>query len=367
MAKEKDRVELKQVDEDAEKVHRFVRLHTDAVEEMVELPPVRVGGKDTPEARLMAATREELKTRSNEPNVGSLIEREEAQAEEQWATPDEAGRKIQWGWVALVGLIFAGGILWSLLEVGRSKDKQILLVDDAKDFLEKEKREELGAESMIDTIELSVRAFFDSRSVEEMLRYVRHPERVAPLLEIHYGKTPLSPLRVERVFSLDPLTIDNRASFWMVSCELAGGQVRQVLVEAISEKEAKVDWETFTCYQPMGWDEFARTRPGGYTGDFRVYVEPDNYYSFEFADSDSFLSFRLTALNGEETLYGYVARNTELEAAIMDTITRNGGGATPMILRLHLPEGVLSKRGVVVKEMISPRWMFLEDPQKEKP
>ena len=364
MAKEKDRIELKQVDEEAEKVNRIVRLHPDAVEEVEDLPPVRVGRKDTPEARL-DARRGELKTRSNEPDVGSLIEREEIQDEDQWDAA--GGRNMPWGWIALLGCIFAGGILWSLLEVNRSKDRQGMLSEVAESILEKEHREQMDAEQTIGVIETAVQNFFDSRSVEEMLRYVRHPLRMVPLMEKEYRKSPPIPLRVEKVLSMDPLTIDNRASFWRVSCELEGAQVRQVLVEVVSLNEAKVDWETYVCHQPMDWDEFAKSRPGGFTGDFRVYAEPDNYYSYEFADSDAFVSFRFTALDSEDVLYGYVDRGGEIAKRMARVFERNGGGVTPMILRLHLPEGITSKRGVVVKDMICPRWLFVENPEEDNP
>ncbi|QTN31901.1 hypothetical protein HZ994_06010 [Akkermansiaceae bacterium] len=369
MAKETEKksIELKPVDEEAEKVSRFVRLHPDAVEEVVELPPVRVGAMDTPEARLMAATREELKTRSNEPHVGSLIEREEIREEDQWNAAPAARSRIPWGWVALLGCVFSGAILWSLMQVGGAKDKRVRIEGAAKHTLEKEMQEDMDAVLMVDAIETTVRAFFDSRTVEEMRRYVRQPDRVEPLMERHYLDSPPVPVRVERMAGLEPLTIENLATFWMVSCVFPGGGKSQVLVEVLSAGEAKVDWETFVCYQPMDWDEFAKGRPGGYTGDFRVYVEPDNYYSFEFADSATYASFRLTALGGEETLYGYVARGTELEARMNEAIGHNRGAATPMMLRLHLPGGVLSRRGVVVREMVAPRWIFLEDPEKDKP
>ncbi len=364
MAKEKDRIELKQVDEEAEKVNRFVRLHSDAVEEVEDLPPVRVGEKDTPEAR-RDATREGFKRRSNEPDVGSLIEGEEIQAEDQWDAA--GGRNMPWGWIALLGCIFAGGILWSLLEVNRAKDRRGMLVEEAESVLEKEHREEMDAEQTVGVIETAVQNFFDSRSVEEMLRYVRHPLRMVPLMEKEYRENPPIPLRFEKVLSMDPLTIDNHASFWMVSCELEGAQVRQVLVEVVSLNEAKVDWETYVYHQAMDWDEFAKSRPGGFTGDFRVYAEPDNYYSYEFADSDAFVSFRLTALNSEDVLYGYVDRGGEIAKRMARVFARNGGGVTPMILRLHLPEGITSKRGVVVKDMICPRWLFVENPEEDNP
>jgi hypothetical protein len=367
MAKEKEKIGLRPVDEQAERISRYHRLHPDAVEEVVELPPVRVGGKSMPEPNhLMEPEREDLKMRPKEPDIGSLIERDEVIAEAHWETPSVPSRGFPWGWLVLLGVIFAAGLIWSLVEVNRAKERQSRLVEEAKKITEKNIEDGMDAEAVIRAIDVTVRNFFDSRSVGELSRYVRQPERVAPLMGIHYRDKAPVPRRVVRVVSLDPLTIQDRAAFWMVSCELEDGATAQVLAEVISPNEVKVDWETFTCYQPMDWDEFARSRPAGYTGDFRVYVEPDNYYSHDFTDSDVFSSFRLTALKAEEIQYGYAARNTEVEKKMMESIKQNGGGATPMILRLHLPEGLLSKRGLVVKDMISSNWLILDNPDWEK-
>jgi hypothetical protein len=133
-------------------------------------------------------------------------------------------------------------------------------------------------------------------------------------------------------------------------------------VEARSPKDVKVDWESYVCYQPMAWDEFATARPAGYTGDFRLYAELDHFYSHEFSDAENFMSLRLTALNGEETLYGYAERGGELAGRIAELIAANGGGPTPLILRLHIPEGFSSRRGVVVRSLVCPRWVFVTDP-----
>jgi hypothetical protein len=366
--KEKKKLELRPVDEAADQAQRILRLDADNVEEVeVELPPVRVGEGFSPEAKEEAGTAKAVMARSNEPDIGSLIEREEIVPDGEWESTPTHRTKLPWGWVALVGCIFAGGILWSLVAVKHSDKKQDLLAGQSGRIIENSQQEERDAENMIAGIEAGVRGFFGSGSVEEMLRFVRHPQRIAPLMEEYYRENPPTPVRMEKIQSLAPLTVDNLATFWIATCELENSQVAQVWVEAVGTNEAKVDWETYVNYQPMDWDNFARSRPGGYTGDFRVYVEPDNFYSHEFADSRVFSSFRLTALKGEEVLSGYTPRGGALEKKLIEIIARNGGGATPVILRLRLPDGLDSKRGVVMDELICPRWVFLENPEKEDP
>jgi hypothetical protein len=172
---------------------------------------------------------------------------------------------------------------------------------------------------------------------------------------------------VERVVGIDPLTIGNLATFWMVSCELEGAGRKQILVEARSKEDAKVDWETFVCYQPMPWDDFATSRPEDYTGDFRVYIERDHFFSNEFSDADVYACFRLTALDSEETLFGYANRTGQIAQQLAELIDRNRGAPAPVILRLNVPKGVESRRGLVIQRLISPRWMFVENPDKDEP
>ena len=368
MAKEKDRVELREVDEGVKKDSRFFRLHKKSVVEVDDTPPVRVGGKLTPEARLEAVGKDGLKIRSVDPGVASLIERDSEdreKLEEEWESSAPV-KGIPWGWLALIGCAFAAGILWSLVEVNSSDARHEGLVDEAKGILEKEREEEMGAEQMIATIERTVGQFYDSRTVDELLKYVRHPERVRPLLEKHYSANPIVPLRVESILSYDPLTIDNRATFWMVICRLSDGNDGQLLVEALSGDVAKVDWETFVCYQPMAWDKFAKERPGGYTGDFRVYVEPDNFYTHEFSDSEKYACYRLTALDSEDVLYGYVERGTMLAGKMESLLGESADAPLPMILQLEVPENAQSKRGVYVTRLLCPRWMYVQSPEVEQ-
>ncbi|MFM2197812.1 MAG: hypothetical protein RLZZ505_1244 [Verrucomicrobiota bacterium] len=366
MAKEKDKIELRPVDEGAEEKLRFVRLHKDAAEEVEELPPVKVGVIPT-NARLEASLKDDLKIRSNEPDVGSLIERDVPLSEEPWENQVVAETKVPWGWVAAVACIFTVAILWSLINLNRGEEQGRSLEEESLTAREKERVEEMDAEIMIGALERAVRGFFDARSTEEMLLHVRQADRVRPLLENYYADSVPEAVRVVNIMGMDPLTIERHASFWMVVCELENGVESQLLVEAISEKEAKVDWETFVCYQPMAWDEFASKRPGGYTGDFRVYVEKDFYHSHEFSDSASFESYRMTVLKGDSVLFGYVPRDGELAQRMSELIDGSDGGAVPLILRLHVPQGVQSPNGVVIREIVNPRWVFVETPAKKEP
>lgn len=365
--KEKQRIDLRPLDEEVATNHRLIRLGIDSVEEIEELPPVRVGERISSDLLLNPSGKEDLRTRSIGPDLNSLIEREIQVMEEPWDTEAATGQTFAWGWVTLVACVFAAAILWSLANLNKVGGEGADLARQNRLNMNLENKEEIDAETQVSTIENAARNFLGSRSVEEMLRYVRHPERLRPLIEAFYAESPLKPMRIKNLLSLEPLTIDNSAEYWMVSCEFEGNVRSQLLLESISIDEARVDWETFVCHQPMAWNEFVKNKPDGYTGDFRVYVQKDHHYSHEFSDSTAFDCYRLTALNGDEVLFGYVPRGRGLGLR-MDEMTAGKEDQTlPMLLRLHIPRDLTSPQGVVIKEIVSSRWFFMNDPKGGEP
>jgi len=183
-------------------------------------------------------------------------------------------------------------------------------------------------------------------------------------MDAFYKAQPIPANRVLRTGQLQPLTLDNRADFWMATVELADRSARNAIVEILPDGEPRIDWETLVCYQPMAWDRFAAERPEGTSLDFRVYVQVDNFHSHEFADSQQWQSFRLTALDSEESLFGYAEANGEVATGILGLLSQNQGQRTPLILRLGVPEGIQSRSGVVIEKLLSPRWMYVDAPER---
>jgi hypothetical protein len=115
----------------------------------------------------------------------------------------------------------------------------------------------------------------------------------------------------------------------------------------------------------MPWNQFARERPSGKSLDFRVYAEADHLFSHEFSDSEAWLCFRLTTLNSEEFLFGYVPADSAEAQKIRDGIKKNRGKISNFILRLIIPDQLKSPRGVVIEKVINDRWIFIDPPDNE--
>jgi hypothetical protein len=367
MAREEKRFELKPVEELGDLDDPVVRLESGA-----SLPGGRDGRGDSqsadamiPSRRLVLPTRSEFEARSHQPGIEALIEAplpEVHPLEGGWGTAPAEEKHLPWGWFALIGVILVGGVGWSLSRVKQADTQALEIRETTRSVLSTEAEEQREAADLIDRLEAAKAAFFAASSIEELASAVRHPERVRPLLEHYYAQHPLTPQQIVRTRNLTPQTIGKRGNFWTSSVELDDRSTRALVLEVLDSGEAKVDWETFVCYQPMDWTAFAQERPAGKSYDFRVNVEADNLFSHEFADPQQWSCFRLTASDSIETLFGYVRHGNPIERELAEMLQRNKGRKVSMILRITIPEGLQSHRGVVIEKLLSPRWLYLDPP-----
>lgn len=282
--------------------------------------------------------------------------------EENWLHDPAKRKPAPWGWFALAGLAAAGGVVWSLSGL-RDADKEAMQERAAAtETIRSIESDYQSAEAMVERLSELLAAYCEAETIDDLVPLVRHPQRVRPLMEAYYRDREIQPATLERVVRLEPAVLADRPGFW-VAWLISGGETINLLMEA-DEVNAKIDWETAVCHQPMDWDHFARERPVG-SHDFRVYVDPDNLHSHEFADSSQWQCFRLTALNSEEFLYGYARKQSELAMNLATILERNHGRQTALLLRLGLPQGLNSPRGLVIERIISPFWMHLDDPDAD--
>lgn len=369
MARGDKPIELRPVDESSEAREEVVRLANDDIDQDA---PVRLAiHPDDPkqeDRRLEILEKEAVNARSFEPGIEALIELPETLPTPQdpdWGRNPSAAQPTPWGWFALIAVVLTGGVIWSLLTVRKADKLARQIAVETESVLGKDADEEQQATDLIERIEATTREFFKAATVGELAKNVRHRDRVEPLMAGYYSNHRLIPQRVMRTDMLQPLTLGGRANFWMESVELETLGKKNLAIEVMPGGEIKIDWETLVCYQPMPWDEFATNRPEATSLDFRVYVEPDNFHSHEFADPNQWECVRMTALDSDETLFGYCRANSESARIIAQTIGSNAGRKTPMILRLNIPTGLQSRRGVVIESVLSSRWIYIEPPDPD--
>lgn len=369
MARDGKPVQLKTIDEDlAETPPVVVRLQNrDTLDVVQDLKPVRLGAiaKAEPSQRLDLPAKDDIELRTHQPGIEVLIEQEAVNPdllEEKWGEETVRRNPVPWGWFALIGLAVAGGVVWSLTRVEKADKVAEQLRVKTVTTIVGEETEQLEASHLIDRIEKSIRGYFEAATADQKSRFIRHPQRVTPLMRRYFSERPGSTARVQSIKTLQPLTLDNRGNFWMSTVLLADAKKHSLIIEIDPSGNPLIDWETLVCYQPMAWDEFVTKRPAGTSLDFRVYVEQDNFHSHEFSDARQWTSYRLTALDSEETLFGYAAAGSPQANVLQQLVEQTGGRRASLILRLQIPEDLKSRRGVVIEDVLSTRWIYLDSP-----
>lgn len=315
--------------------------------------------------RLEVKDRSHLRYKTHDAKLEERVEPENVSLEDEWSIEKEPNRSYRMLWIS-VAVIVAATIGWAWYEISELKRQKRITIEEAKTLREIEEQAERDAWQTIQTIRGVAKEFFASDSLDAMLRSVRQIERVRPMMEKYYADKTIQPQEVVRFLELAPLTIPSSGDFWIVAAEMVSGKIDRLVIEVKSPVEAKVDWETFVCAQPLDWEIFVKERPDGYRGDFRVYAENDTFYNYEFADSEKYQSYKITTINSREVIYGYAPRDGKAYQTLARLLNQKTHPKVPVILRLHLPEGLHSKNGVLIEEVVAPRWLLVEDPQKAK-
>ena len=365
MARETKKLKLRPVDEAAEERTPVIRLANKETKQREK--PVRLAMPEVAlvSQRLNVSAREDVEFRTHQPGIGELVDRVGPNPdllEQAWAKKTTHHHNVPWGWFFLFGALLAAAVIWSLNRVKKAdvQAKEIQVATES--IVTNDALEDQEASDLIAKIEAANHKFFNTTNIGELARQVRHPERVIPLMQAHYGDKPIPAHGFLRTKILQPVTLGTHGNFWMENVELANHQTRNLLIEILDSDEPRIDWETLVCYQPMKWDSFVTERPQSTTLDFRVYAEQDSFFSHEFSDSSIWSCFRLTALDSEETLFGYAKKSEQVSNNILEILGENQGKRTSMILRVNIPEGLQSRRGVVIEKMLSPRWIYLHPP-----
>lgn len=375
MAREEKRIELRPVDGMAKAKIPAIRLgkkRSIPSEQPVrlKLPPgqvkiIQVVDSHDSDA---SADSDNRGYRAHEPGIEALIEIETIDPdllEKQWGKNRALSKNTPWGWLVLIVLLFVGALAWSLMRAGKGEANLQQIKSATVSTLKTEAEEDLEATRLIEHIESTIRRYCNTTNIDALAQVVRQPERVHPLMVKYYAQKPRVSNPLLRISLIQPLTLDNRANFWVATVELTSHEIQNLIIEILDSGEPRIDWETLVYDQPMPWDTFAKERPSGRTLDFRVYAESDTFFSHEFNDANQWNCFRLTALDSEETLYGYAKIDSEVSQQIREELKKNQGNRTSLILRLSIPPGLESKRGVVIEKLVCPRWIYLDPPDTD--
>lgn len=359
MARDPEKAVLRVVEDSPPRPQEVVRLTS--TETGVTRTPAAPASP--PLARLEPEERTTEERRTHEPDYEALVENEVAALplEETWSDENRDTKPVPWGWFALIGMGCIAAVAWSITSLVESHQVPQAARTKAISSFDREEQEQAEAEATVDRIMACLRTYLSAPNLESLLPVVRHPERVRPLMESWHQSHALKPTKLESLNLLQPLTLENRGSYWLVSCTTADGNKRRLLLEESDGGMVRVDWESDVCFQPMDWDQYCREKPGG-SFDFRVRISEDKYFSHEFSDSERWACYQLRTLQGDQVLYGYVNVQSPAGQQIRALQQANSGKEISVILRISRPIDLKSPRGVVIERLMSPRWTYVTPP-----
>ena len=369
MARDYKPVELRTVDDDAAPPAPVIRLRNRDTEQLAkQAQPIRLGpaaADTTVSQRLDLPSREDTEVRTHQPGIEAIIETDAIMPEpleECWGEHSSRHRPIPWGWFAVIALALAGAIVWSLSQLQEADVQAMQIRSATATSITQDAHEERAARQLIDRIERNLKAFCSATTIESLTPLIRQPERVVPLMRRYYADRPLTANRLAAITQLEPLTLGDYANFWSATVLSADHGIRKFLLESTDSGDALIDWETVVCYQPMNWDDFITQRPVDKALDFRVTAAPDDYYNHEFSDSGRWSCYRLTASGSDLCLFGYAPAGSDVDSRIKHEIEQDDSHKAKLILRLSRTPGQRSPTGVIIDQLLSPRWLYVLPP-----
>lgn len=267
----------------------------------------------------------------------------------------------------------AGGFFLLLLGLGifmalggRHRDSRFQTQQQARESIKLNQEEEAEAKKMVTVLCEALVGYASASTIEEKLRYARQPERVEPLMRTYYSKNELRPLSGPTLVSQFPLPVENR-SFVVLTSTFDDADNKLFLAEVANDLSVRIDWESDVCYQPVDLADYLRDKPTESIM-LRVYAEPDNFYVYEFGDTEKYQCLKLTFRDSAEHLFGYVEKENPTSNKLLDYLKNcllvGGSKPEPMIVTVRFLENSQSERGVLIEEMVSSRWANIDEIEK---
>ncbi|MGC6426406.1 MAG: hypothetical protein ACON5H_05345 [Akkermansiaceae bacterium] len=187
-----------------------------------------------------------------------------------------------------------------------------------------------------------------SDSLEERLKWTRSPEIISSRLHRYDPQALDAPASVIKFLGT---SVNSTSKYYVFVAVFPDGGRRLVAVIG-TDKGPRVDFDAYAGLHSHPWKEilagqttFARAR---------IVLEPMNYNVRSYQDIDRWASFRISSIQEDGILYGYVERDSKLHKKL---ILLTGVGRSFSILDLEInPEDIKNKQ-VRISAVYSDTWI----------
>jgi len=193
--------------------------------------------------------------------------------------------------------------------------------------------------------------FMEATSIQDLLPLVRNPDVAEDRIKKFYpeGKIDAPGMsafnttsRVLRIGTIIGVMVRNRDF------------VTKPLYFFETPFGIKIDWESWVGWSEISWDDFLATKTQA-PKLFRVSISAVQYYNFSFKDEQRWQSYRIESPDRNYSLYGYVERNSPLNARLMVLSGMKQAGLT---LSLRFPVDALSPNQVIIDNFVAEGWVL---------
>lgn len=196
--------------------------------------------------------------------------------------------------------------------------------------------------------------FLAAKTVAERLKWVRHPEQTAPLMEAFYQDGPGS---TEEVVKTKPIgTVQTpKLTLQRFKIEMKAAPSR-LLAIVVTEQGAEADFKTYARHGTHSWSDLLS---GGCRGaeEMRAFVTPGSYYNYHFRDDSKWRSFVARSPDVDDPFFLYVRRGSK-EAEQLSNIPRRKPARITVGLMAH--EDSFQHRQFEVMQVHSTGWVLPE-------
>ncbi len=195
--------------------------------------------------------------------------------------------------------------------------------------------------------------FLEAGKIDDILPLVHEPDRIRALLRSRYPDGVLEPTGMSKFNSSGQVSYKD--TFAAVTILTPDYETKQ-LAYIDGDDGLKIDWESWVGWSDLPWEKIMESKPKTPIL-VRVMAKWVDYYNFGFSDEDAWRSYRLVSPDGENTLYGYVERNS-----LLDQRLRPGEptATVAVTLKVHFRKDEQAPNQVVIDELVSDGWVVSE-------
>ncbi|OYW75338.1 MAG: hypothetical protein B7Z37_13580 [Verrucomicrobia bacterium 12-59-8] len=205
-------------------------------------------------------------------------------------------------------------------------------------------------------IEHTVRGFFESANVDQLLAFARDPERVRPLMENYYQSHPHTPLEWKTLGWVLPVE-EPGYLLGYAQAIFANAEPVSLIIEEMTDGTFQVDWESSVRYGEIDWKEFIKTQPSEPKLLRVIASKPQNIPSDAPPQGSEMLEIKHPDDN--DVIYAYFDRKDPKFQPLLQQLQSGNWKDVPLTLRLCYPGPAGGGKNARIAEIEGKGWLIL--------